>query len=221
MLRYIFMIFIFSFCSFANIPSTYDAFDRLVTTTDERGHTTTNEYDARGNEIEYTYDKVGNQTSAKDALGNVTTNTYDKQGNLLTTSNALGFTTEYKYNRLNQRVETIYSDGTVVKEPKNISGLPTSKIDENLNEASYSYDTTKTIPLLNKVTLANVAETSYAYDSQGRKVSQTDALNHSTTHTYSNLGKLSTETLPLGQTKSFTYDNYGKQTQINDYANKA
>jgi hypothetical protein len=38
MFRYIFMVFIFSFFSFANIPSTYDAFDRLVTTTDERGH---------------------------------------------------------------------------------------------------------------------------------------------------------------------------------------
>ncbi|MEA3491605.1 MAG: RHS repeat domain-containing protein [Campylobacterota bacterium] len=55
-----------------------------------------------------------------------------------TTTNALGHTTEYKYNRLNQRVETSYADGTVVKEIKNISGLPTSKIDENLNGAKGS-----------------------------------------------------------------------------------
>ena len=74
MFRYIFMIFIFSFCSFANIPSTYDAFNRLVTTTDERGHTSTNTYDMRGN-----------KESSTDAQGRTTKYTYSPSNKVIKT----------------------------------------------------------------------------------------------------------------------------------------
>jgi YD repeat-containing protein len=78
-----------------------------LTVTDALGHTTTNTYDAAGNQTSvtdplgnkstFTYDGRGNQLTSSDPLGNVTTNTYDAKGNLLTTQNALGQTTTNVY----------------------------------------------------------------------------------------------------------------------------
>ncbi len=115
---------------------------------------------------------------------------------------------------------TTYPDNTTLEEPKNISGLPIKKIDEKGNETSYGYDTSRDIPLLNQVTLPNSATTTYGYDSQNKKVAQTDAKGRTTSWNYTELGELNTETLPLGQTKTFNYDVYGKQTEIKDYASK-
>ena len=208
----------------------YDDADRLTKTTYPDGTTTTSEYDAagrvtsttdqRGNTTTYTYDAVANRLSTTDALGNTTTFSYDAQGNMLTATDALNQTTSYEYNALNQRIKTTYPDNTTVRETKNISGLPSAKIDEAGQTTSYGYDTLSVMPLLNQVTLANGATTTYSYDSQAKKTSQTDALNHSTSWSYKTTGELASETLPQGETKTFTYDTQGKQTQITDYANK-
>jgi len=194
--------------------STYDKAGRTLSTIDQNENTTT-----------YEYDIVGNQIKVIDALNNETTFTYDAQGNRLSQTLAsnlsLAQTTSYEYNKLNQRIKTTYADTSTMLESKNSSGLPISKTDELQNTTLYGYDTSKNIPLLNLVTLANTKSTSYTYDSQNRKSKQTDALNHSTSWNYTDLGELKDETLPQGEVKSFTYDSYGKSTQINDYANKA
>jgi RHS repeat-associated protein len=210
---------------------TYDDADRLTSTTYADGTSTSITYDATGrtlsttdqnaNTTTYTYDAVGNRLSTTDALNNKTTFTYDAQGNMLTVTDALGQTTTYTYNALNQRVTTTYADGTSVTEAKNISGLPVVKTNEAGQTTSYGYDTSRTIPLLNQVTLANSATTTYSYDSQGKKLAQADALGHTTNWSYKATGELASETLPQGEQKTFTYDATGKQTQITDYANKA
>jgi len=209
----------------------YDKADRLIKTTYADGSTTSSEYDdagrvisttdQNGNTTSYEYDEAGNKVATVDALNNRTTYSYDANGNMLTMTDALGQTTTYEYNKLNQRVKTIYPDGTVEQSINNSSGLPIKKIDENGNETTYGYDTSKSVPLLNSVTLPNQEITHYEYDAQGRKTAQTDALSHTTSYSYNQYGQIKSETLPLGQTKTFTYDSYGKQTQINDYASKA
>ena len=93
---------------FANIPSNaYDAAGRLIALTDENGHTTRYEYDA-----------VGNKIAQIDALGHETRYTYDAVGNLLSVTDALGRTTRYAYNALNQRIKTLYPDGSVVEQTR-------------------------------------------------------------------------------------------------------
>ena len=208
----------------------YDATDRLVKTTYPDGTTTSTEYDAagrvtstrdeNGNITNYGYDEVGNKTSTTDPLGNSTTYTYDAQGNMLSITDALGNTTSYEYNKLNQVVKTTYADGTTTQEFKNISGLPSKRVDEKGEETLYDYNTSSTIPLLKSVTLANGTVTNYTYDTQGRKTAQIDALENTTSYTYTNIGELKTETLPMDESKTYTYDSYGKQTQLQDYANK-
>ena len=231
-MKHIFTLLLFTFTLFGNIPPqiTYNDQHQPIIIEYLDGTTTTSEYDAagrvtsttdqRGNSTTYTYDAVGNKLSQTDALGNKTTYTYDAQGNLLTVTDALNQTTSYQYNALNQRIKTAYPDGTTVEESKNISGLPSAKTNEAGQTTSYGYDTTRVMPLLNKVTLANNAMTNYTYDSEGKKTSQTDALNHTTSWSYKPTGELQTETLPKGETKTFAYDAQGKQTQITDYANK-
>jgi len=209
----------------------YDGADRLVKTIYPDGTTTGTEYDAagrtvsttdqNGNKTSYEYDEGGRKTATIDALGNRTAYTYDAQGNMLTVTDALNQTTSYEYNKLNQRIKTTYPDGSILEEPKNISGMPIKKIDENGNETTYGYDTTRTVPLLNSVTLPNGAITSYTYDTQNRKTTQSDAEGRTTSWSYTDNGEIASETLPMGQNKTFAYDLYGKQTQINDYANKA
>jgi RHS repeat-associated protein len=189
--------------------STYDKAGRVTSTTDQNGNTTTYEYDA-----------VGNKLSQTDALHNKITFTYDAQGNMLTVTNALNKTTSYTYNTLNQRVKTTYTDNTTVEEQKNISGLPSSNTNEAGQTTSYGYDTSRAIPLLNQVTLPNSAVTQYAYDSQGKRTAQTDALGHTTSFNYKTTGELEIETLPQGEQKTFTYDATGKQIQVSDYAGK-
>jgi len=88
------------------------------------------------------------------------------------------------------QIKTTHPDGTTEQSVNNASGMPIKKIDENGNETSYGYDTSKTIPLLNTVTLPNNATTTYSYDSQNKKVAQADALSRTTSWNYTELGEL-------------------------------
>jgi len=149
--------------------------------------------------------------------------TYNENKHLLAIEYEDGSTILYEYDGEGKLlfVETTHPDGTSTQELKNTSGLPSSKVDEAGLSTQYGYDTSRTMPLLNQVTLANNAVTHYSYDSQGKKLSQTDALSHTTSWSYTDKGQLHTETLPQGEVKTFSYDAQGKQSQITDYANKA
>jgi len=157
------LLLIFTLATHANIPPqiTYNDQQQPLVVEYEDGSTIVYEYDKAGRTLSttdqnanttiYTYDAVGNKLSQTDALGNKTSFTYDAQGNMLSVTDALGQTTTYTYNSLNQRVKTTYADGTSVSEAKNISGLPSAKIDEAGHTTQYGYDTSRVMPLLNRL----------------------------------------------------------------------
>lgn len=94
------------------------------------------------------------------------------------------------YNENHQPLVIEYADGSTVLYEYDGTGelLSIEATDEAGQSTQYGYDTSRTMPLLNQVTLANSAVTHYSYDSEGKKTSQTDALNHSTSWTYKSTG---------------------------------
>jgi YD repeat-containing protein len=56
----------------------------------------------------------------------------------------------------------------------------------------------------------------YAYDADGRKISQTDANANTTSDAYNALGELTSVTDPLGHVTSYTYDANGNKTSQTD-----
>ncbi len=148
----------------------YDANNRLASTTTPKGEKTTYTYDANGNlastvdprgnvqganpddyKTTYSYDAAGRLVTSTDPLGNVTTNHYDSVGNLAWTKDA------------------------------------------NLHQTSYTYDAAGRILT---VTAPDTGITTYIYDNDGNQLTRTDDNNHTTTNTYNDGGQLTQTTEP-------------------------
>ncbi len=100
---------------------------------------------------------------------------------------------------------------------------PLTRIDENGNTTSYTYDTsgnvlTVTVP----ITPGHTATTTYTYNSFGEVLTVTDALGNVTTNTYDSKGNLVSVTTPApgggpaASVTRFAYDALGDLTSITD-----
>jgi len=137
----------------------------------------------------YTYDNDGRVLSVTDALGNATSYTYDGAGNKTSVTDANGNRTVYTYNANNQ----------VTSQQ---SGL-------EYDSATQAYDCPSgdTCPT-----------TSYTYDANGNKLTETDPNGDTTTYAYNALNQLTSVTTPgaNGGTTTYGYDANGNQTTIVD-----
>jgi len=172
--------------------STYDAFNRMTSTTDELGQTTTYSYDARGNKVStidaenretvYTYNNHNKLIKTTYPDGTIETKTYDAMDNMLSETNQEAETITYEYDDADRLIKTTYPDDTTNSSTYDAAGRTTSTIDQNGNT------------------------TTYTYDAVGNKLSQTDALNNKTTFTYDVQGNMLTMTDALDQTTSYEYN---------------
>ena len=144
--------------------NTYDALNRLKTTTD-----------AFGIEIFYTYDSVGNRTSIKDGNTNTTSFTYDGFNRLLTTIDPAGNQTTFNYDPINkiQRIDAIGQTTSYLYDKRNrlTNTVYASSLALNSQRIS-SYDD---IGNLLSVTepLKPTANVAYSYDALNRPVTDT------------------------------------------------
>ena len=187
--------------------NTYDAFNRLVTSTDENGNTATHTYDARGNKTQttdaqgrvtkYTYSPSNKllQTEYPDAT--TESKTYDAMGNLLSETNQEGETTSYEYNGADRLIKTIYANGSNTSSIYDAVGRVTSTTDENTNTTSYTYD-----EVGNKTATTDALgnTTTFIYDAQGNMLSITDALGNTTSYEYNVLNQVVKTTYADGTT---------------------
>lgn len=179
----------------------YDFLDRLTSTTDPRGKTTTYAYDVAGNrtavtsqlgnKTTYSYNDDGRLSTVVDPRGNVsgadaalyrTVYGYDAAGNVLSVSDPLSHATSYVYDRVGRR---------------------TSRTDANQHTVASAYDE---LGRLTKVTGADLKDTNYSYDSAGNLATRTDAKQRATTYGYDALHRLTSVTTPLGKQLSYAYD---------------
>ena len=224
--------------------STYDAFGRVLSSTDPLGHSTSR-----------TYDDVGDLLTATDAAGHVRAITYGSTGQPLTTTDATGGVQQFGYDGSGELTSLTDANGHTTGYSYDAAGRMASKTDAFGGTTSYGYDgagrvTSSTDPLGRTTTTTYdshghvatstnpaglVTTTSYdpdgrllsttdpsgevtksVYDSNGRQTSMTDALGKVTSYAYTAAGLRSTSTDPLGRATAFAYDADGRVTTTTD-----
>jgi len=170
------------------------------------------EWDEKRNRTEHRYDKAGRRTHTirVDDDGNELVWSFDyyPNGELHKETDPLNHTTEYVINELDQRIATLYHNGTSVEERYDLMGRRTATIDQNLRRMDFVYDDLGRMTGVTPDVMIEgepVPETSYTYDEVGNKLTQTDANGHTTRWTYDYHGRVLSRTLPEGMSEYFEY----------------
>jgi RHS repeat-associated protein len=203
--------------SFLTTSYTYDARNRVLTTTLPDGVKIVNEYtgdnltksyfEVSGAEIpqlarRFDYDSRNNTTRAWDARNNLTEFSYDDRGRVLSETNPLGEQKLYTY------THDLVSSFEVGRTTADGEGQVTKFI----------YDARGRVSTIQRKDDTGVFQAieSYEFDSEGRKLAITDAVSRTTRFSYDLLGRGVTITDPLGKVTQVGYDAAGNVVSIID-----
>lgn len=203
--------------SFQTTMYTYDGRNRLLTTTLPDAvkivntytgdHVTKVAYEVGGTELAhlkrtFDYDGEGNRTKEWDARGNLTQYGYDDAGRLISRTDALGQQTLYTYT--NDLLTQVEIGKTIAEGEGQVTKL--------------NYDARGRLTSMQRKDDAGTWQTfeTYALDSEGRRLTSTDAVSRTTTFTYDLLGRVATVKDPLNKTTTFSYDAAGNRTSVTD-----
>ncbi|NER35197.1 MAG: DUF4114 domain-containing protein [Oscillatoria sp. SIO1A7] len=196
----------------------YDENGDLVAVTDREDNTTELKYEVPErahylNEIvdplgrsgvRSEYDDKGRLSRMLDVNGEAVQLSYDPDNSTQTVLDQFGNPTTY-----------VYDDrGNVVSEVDPVGKIVERTYDDQNNVLSETIVTTETDEQGNPI--EKRATTSYTYDAQGNRTSQTDPLGNTDRYTYNSLGKLLTSTDPLGNVTSYTFDSRGNVLSMTD-----
>ncbi|MGN8064570.1 LysM peptidoglycan-binding domain-containing protein [Ralstonia sp. 22111] len=182
----------------------YDAFGRLVSSTD-----------ANGNVVQRQYDQLGRLVSVTDPTGATRGSTYDAFGRVLTQTDALGNKTTYSYNTAQRSFTVTSPDGVSMTTVQNAEGQTASVTDGNGNTTAYAYDQDGN--LLSTTTPLTV--TANQYDAADRLIQTTDANGNQVAYTYDAANRLLSRTLDpngLHLVTTYQYDSKGHQISTTD-----
>ena len=177
----------------------YDAFGRLISTTD-----------ADGNVQTFAYDQLGRQVQTVDALGGTTTTTYDAFSRELSVTDALGNVTTYSYDDATRTSTVTSPQGVTLTTADNEFGQTATITDGNGNVTTYTYDANGD---LTNTSDSLGTEGSATYDAAGRLLTSTDANGTVTAYTYDAANRVLTQVVDptgLALTTSYQYDAEGR-----------
>jgi YD repeat-containing protein len=163
---------------------------------------------ADGTAVSYQYDAFGNRTNIINELGHTTAFTFDGYNRAVTTTDPLGRVTEYEYGRAP-------GCGGCGSPAATITRL--TMPDDKITEYSYDHSDKRTNETIAAGT-AEAATTSWAYDSVGRLMTQTDANGNLHAWAYDPVGRVVAETNAAGDVTVFAYDAAGNLTNRVDGA---
>jgi RHS repeat-associated protein len=205
----------------------YDLAGRTTGITDAAGKTTTYSYDGSGNllsrtdplgnTISYAYDCRGNMLTATDARGNTTTCIYNGNNKLISITDPLNNTTAYDYDGEDRLIKITDPLGHETNMNYDAKGRLTGSTDANGNSSGISYDAVDNIAARTDG-LDNTILT-VTYDNLNNPLTQTDALNRTTTNTYDNLCRLTQTVDPAGHITQYHYDDLDRLIAVTDPAN--
>jgi choice-of-anchor A domain-containing protein/RHS repeat-associated protein len=182
------------------------------------------EWDEKRNRTEHRYDKAGRRTHTirVDDAGNelVWGFEYYPNGELQKETDPLNHTTEYVINELDQRIATLYHNGTSLEERYDLMGRRTATIDQNLRRTDFVYDDLGRMTGVTPDVMIEgepVPETSHTYDEVGNKLTQTDANGHTTRWTYDYYGRVLSRALPEGMSEYFEYVDAERKVIYTDF----
>jgi RHS repeat-associated protein len=215
--------------------------DRVWKVTDPLSHTTTYEYNLRGQVTKLTrpdgsftqtgYNPDGSLAWASDELGHTTSYTYDEYKRVLTTTDALNHTTTNSYALDSAWANPLLHTTTSLKYVNSPSGKNTvfdydanfRKIDQvaalgTPDEAwtLFEYDE---VGNLIKTTDPRFKQTSFGYDDRDRQVTVTDALNQTTSTMYDLCGNKKKVTHPDAKFVQYFYDSMDRPIRQIDERN--
>ena len=182
----------------------YDAFGRLVRSSD-----------ANGNVQQRGYDRLGRTVSTTDALNKVRTTTYDAFDRVLTQVDALGRTTSYTYDNVARTVTVKTPENVTVKTTYTRQGQKLSVLDGNNVTTTYAYD--RNGNLLSTSVGGSVASSSY--DRTNRLIQTKDANGNLVELTYDAANRVLSRTVDktgLNLVTTYAYDAKGQQFNVTD-----
>ena len=194
---------------------TYDAWMRLVTTSDSTGYNSGN----------ITYDLNGNVLTSSDANGNITTNTYDALNRVLTANtvnsadSSKNVSKSYTYDNMG-RLTSASSNGYTTSYVYDRLGRKSSESEYGSNYSvfrGFFYEGVSNYlssELIGQYHLLVYSNKNYEYDSEMRLSKVKESGNEIVSYTYDANGNKLTETLGNGVVSTYTYNNANRITGI-------
>ncbi len=203
----------------------FDSQNRVVSETDQLGHTTTTGYDAAGNvdevvepggaKWEFGHDAAGNLTRVIDPEEGERIYEYDGLNRLTSFTDARGNAWSYEWSAANDLTKITDPEGGETTFTYNASGQPLTQTDPDEHKSEFSWDTrgnqlSATDPLGHK--------TSLEYNSRNYSTAKTLSGLKAETFERNALGDLLARTTPEGHKTKYAYDANGLPTQVTDPA---
>jgi YD repeat-containing protein len=197
-----------------SVSRTYDAFGRVVSSTDANNIQTT-----------FTYDRIGRQLSQSHAggLGSETISTaYDAFSRVVSQTNANLKTTTFEYSDLARTFKVVSPEGVTVTTTHDRFGQ-TVKLVKGPEMSTFVYN--RDGDLVSKQE-AGWYDTTYVYDALRHLVSTTDGTGCAVAYSYDAVGRVLTRTQDPGGaghpplTTTYTYDAQGRQLTVTDATSK-
>ena len=180
----------------------YDAFGRVLSSTD-----------ANGNTRRQSWDRLGRQVQSVDALGGTQSSTWDAFSRELSRSDALGNTTRYVYDDQARSLRVTTPEGISVLTVRNRHGEVQQVVDGNGNSTQYRYDRNGNLVQID----GPLQSLRRNYDQANRLVESIDANGVRTVLSYDAASRVLTRTVdPDGlalQTRS-SWDALGRQLRL-------
>ena len=198
--------------------TTYDAFGRVVSTTDGNGIVAKTTYDKLGRVIQ----NVG----ASGSLNLTSKASYDAFGRVLTQTDELNQTTTYGYTIDSASGRTTLSvtspEGVTTRSVTDRYGQTVIIVDGLGNETRYAYDPDGHLTATTRWDKAANLETtveSNTYDAIGQRLRTTDGTGRVVAYSYDAAGRLLTRTVDpdgLALASTYTYDALGRAVDVKD-----
>ncbi|MCW7537066.1 polymorphic toxin type 43 domain-containing protein [Aquabacterium sp. A7-Y] len=188
----------------------YDAFGRVVQTTD-----------ARNGVVKQHYDRLGRQVGRTDALGVLRGTTYDAFSRVLTSTDALQRTSTYTYDPATRRMTLQTPEGIKQVTESNAFGERVS-VSDGRTRTEYTYDRDGRLTstrIEEQATGTLVTRTLTAYDAAGRVFETGDGRGTVTRTVYDAAGRVLTRTVDpntLKLTTIYRYDAKGQAVWMRD-----
>lgn len=220
--------------------NSYDAADRLTSTTDVNGAVTRFEYDPMGNvtkvtnhlgnSLHYEYDAMGRRTRVRDENGYLLTTEYDLAGRVKAVTDANGKSLRYEYDALGRKTKVTTPEGRVTKFDQYDGNGNLLKMTDANAVASSAFRNAQGVSLYNEFDEFNRIKkslnaedeiTQYTYDLLGNRTKVIDASNQTTTFVYNDLGQLIEVKDPIVESGTdkvvkITYDEVGNRLNYTD-----
>jgi RHS repeat-associated protein len=207
---------------------TYDADDNVLTEENALHKTTIYTYDANDNRTSitdplnhitrFTYNALGKVLMVEDPLHHITTNTYDSAGRLKTTEDPLHNITKYTYSVFDGQLISM-EDAAHQPTGYAYTGGYVSKVTDALGrETTFTYDSngnrkSQTVKRTNAQGQLETITTNYEYDKLNRLTKTTFADGSFTKVEYNSIGQQTATVDQLSHRTEFTYDEMGRLTK--------